>query len=162
MLSRSASTTVRIDAFYDRTHLVENTLHTVGHSVLLGITLVVLVLLLSMGRPSVAALVALTVPFSLLFALILMYFTSIPIGLLSVGAIDFGIIVDGAIIRAVPFPEMTASLMLEKGEEIASPDPDAVGLRNGAPARAGRAALGNLPIDAGAGAARRRQGHRRR
>jgi cobalt-zinc-cadmium resistance protein CzcA len=47
-----------------------------------------------------AALVALTIPFSLLFALVLMYLTDIPIGLLSIGAIDFGIIVDGAVIMA--------------------------------------------------------------
>src|SRR5205807_6042906 len=84
----------------DRNYLVQSTLHTVIHSVLLGITLVVLILLLFMGRPSIAALVALTIPFSLLFALVLMYFVDIPIGLLSVGAIDFGIIVDGAVIVA--------------------------------------------------------------
>ena len=89
---------VRVAPFYDRQHLVDNTLHTVGHSVLLGVTLVVLVLLLFLGRPAMAALVALTIPFSLLFALVLMYLTGIPIGLLSIGAIDFGIIVDGAII----------------------------------------------------------------
>jgi cobalt-zinc-cadmium resistance protein CzcA len=91
---------VRVAPFYDRQHLVDATLHTVTHSVLLGITLVVLVLLLFLGRPAMAALVALTIPFSLLFALILMYVTGIPIGLLSVGAIDFGIIVDGAVIMA--------------------------------------------------------------
>ena len=91
---------VRVAPFYDRQHLVDATLHTVTHSVLLGITLVVLVLLLFLGRPAMAALVALTIPFSLLFALILMYITGIPIGLLSVGAIDFGIIVDGAVIMA--------------------------------------------------------------
>src|SRR5262249_6948701 len=91
---------VHIDPFYDRQQLVDSTLHTVGHSVLLGITLVVLVLLLFLGRPSVAFLVALTIPFSLLFALILMNFVDIPVGLLSVGAIDFGIIVDGAVIMA--------------------------------------------------------------
>ncbi|MCS6976027.1 MAG: CusA/CzcA family heavy metal efflux RND transporter [Gemmatales bacterium] len=91
---------VRVAPFYDRQYLVDATLHTVSHSVLLGITLVVLVLLLFLGRPSMAALVALTIPFSLLFALILMYITDIPIGLLSVGAIDFGIIVDGAVIMA--------------------------------------------------------------
>jgi cobalt-zinc-cadmium resistance protein CzcA len=91
---------VTLVPFYDRQHLVDSTLHTVAHSVLLGITLVVLVLLLFLGRPAMAALVALTVPFSLLFALILMYATGIPIGLLSVGAIDFGIIVDGAVIMA--------------------------------------------------------------
>jgi cobalt-zinc-cadmium resistance protein CzcA len=91
---------VRIVPFYDRTHLVESTLRTVGESVLTGITLVVLVLLLFLGRPSMALLVALTIPFSLLFALVLMYFSGIPIGLLSIGAIDFGIIVDGAVIMA--------------------------------------------------------------
>jgi cobalt-zinc-cadmium resistance protein CzcA len=91
---------VRVNTFYDRTFLVQNTLHTVAHSVALGITLVVLVLLLFLGRPSMAALVALTIPFALLVALLLMYLTRIPIGLLSVGAIDFGIIVDGAVIMA--------------------------------------------------------------
>jgi len=91
---------VKVVPFYDRQHLVDSTLHTVGHSVALGVTLVVLVLLLFLGRPAMAALVALTIPFSLLFALVLMYLTGIPIGLLSIGAIDFGIIVDGAIIMA--------------------------------------------------------------
>ncbi len=91
---------VRIEPFYDRSFLVQSTLHTVAHSVLLGITLVVVVLLLFLGRPAMAALVALTIPFALLFALVLMYFSNIPIGLLSVGAIDFGIIVDGAVIMA--------------------------------------------------------------
>ncbi len=91
---------VRIVPFYDRQYLVDSTLHTVGHSVSLGITLVVLILLLFLGRPASALLVAVTIPFSLLFALVLMYLTGIPIGLLSIGAIDFGIIVDGAIIMA--------------------------------------------------------------
>src|SRR5262249_27332817 len=86
---------VKLVSYYDRQSLVDNTLHTVAHSVLLGITLVVLVLLLFLGRPLMAGLVAVTIPFSLLFALCLMYLTGIPIGLLSIGAIDFGIIVDG-------------------------------------------------------------------
>jgi cobalt-zinc-cadmium resistance protein CzcA len=91
---------VRIDTFYDRTQLIENTFDTVAHSVLMGIGLVVVVLLLFLGSPRLAGLVALTIPFSLLFALVLMYLVDIPIGLLSVGAIDFGIIVDGAVIMA--------------------------------------------------------------
>ncbi len=89
---------VRVVPFYDRQHLVDSTLGTVAHSVSLGITLVVLVLLLFLGRPAMAALVAVTIPFALLFALVLMWLTDIPIGLLSVGAIDFGIIVDGSVI----------------------------------------------------------------
>ncbi|WP_374087076.1 efflux RND transporter permease subunit [Methylomicrobium lacus] len=91
---------VRVEPFYDRSMLVDNTLHTVSHSVLLGISLVTLVLLFFLGRPSLALMVALTIPFSLLFALVLMNAIGIPIGLLSIGAIDFGIIVDGAVIMA--------------------------------------------------------------
>jgi len=91
---------VKIQPFYDRSQLVENTLHTVGHSVFLGISLVTFVLLFFLGRPSLALLVALTIPFSLLFALVLMNAFGIPIGLLSIGAIDFGIIVDGSVIMA--------------------------------------------------------------
>jgi heavy metal efflux system protein len=91
---------VRVEPFYDRSHLIDATLHTVAHSVLLGISLVVAVLLFFLGRPLMAGLVALTIPFALLFALVCMYLSGIPIGLLSVGAIDFGIIVDGAVIMA--------------------------------------------------------------
>lgn len=89
---------VRIVPFYDRQYLVDSTLHTVGHSVFTGIALVLLVLLAFLGSPRLALLVVLTVPFSLMFALVLMYLTNIPIGLLSIGAIDFGILVDGAVI----------------------------------------------------------------
>jgi cobalt-zinc-cadmium resistance protein CzcA len=104
---------VRVVPFYDRTHLIESTLHTVGHSVLFGIGLVILVLLAFLGRPLLAALVALTIPFALLFALVLMYGTGIPIGLLSIGAIDFGIIVDGVVIIA----ENIARRLDEAGHE---------------------------------------------
>lgn len=89
---------VAVVPFYDRQYLVDSTLHTVGHSVGTGIALVLLVLLAFTGSPALATLVVLTVPFSLLFALVLMYLTNIPIGLLSIGAIDFGILVDGAVV----------------------------------------------------------------
>jgi heavy metal efflux system protein len=91
---------VKLVPYYDRSYLVEKTMGTVAHSVSLGITLVVLILIFFLGRPAMALLVAMTIPFSLLFALVLMYFFDIPIGLLSIGAIDFGIIVDGAVIMA--------------------------------------------------------------
>jgi cobalt-zinc-cadmium resistance protein CzcA len=91
---------VKIKAFYDRQFLVDNTLHTVSHSISLGIALVVLVLLLFLGRIRMAFLVAITIPFAFLFALVMMYLTGIPIGLLSIGAIDFGIIISGAVIMA--------------------------------------------------------------
>jgi cobalt-zinc-cadmium resistance protein CzcA len=91
---------VQVVPYYDRSYLINATMHTVMHSVMLGITLVVIVLILFLGRPATALLVALTIPFSLLFALILMHVIDIPIGLLSIGAIDFGIIVDGSVIMA--------------------------------------------------------------
>jgi cobalt-zinc-cadmium resistance protein CzcA len=89
---------VHIAPFYDRTSMIDETLHTVFHNTALGILLVVLTLFIFLGNPKIAFIVALTIPGSLLFALILMKLTDIPISLLSVGAIDFGIIVDGAII----------------------------------------------------------------
>ena len=91
---------VRIKPYYDRTVMIHDTLHTVTRNVLEGIALVVLVLFVFLGNPQIALIVALTIPGSLLFALLLMKLTGIPISLLSVGSIDFGIIVDGAIITA--------------------------------------------------------------
>jgi cobalt-zinc-cadmium resistance protein CzcA len=89
---------VSIVPFYDRTSMIDETLHTVFHNTALGILLVVLTLFVFLGNPKIAFIVAVTIPGSLLFALILMKLTDIPISLLSIGAIDFGIIVDGAII----------------------------------------------------------------
>ncbi|MBI2824390.1 MAG: efflux RND transporter permease subunit [Planctomycetia bacterium] len=105
---------VKITPFYDRQYLVDGTLHTVAHSVLAGITLVLCVLLAFLGSPALATLVVLTVPFALLFALVLMYFTNIPIGLLSLGAIDFGILVDGAVIMA----DNIAHRLTERDESV--------------------------------------------
>jgi cobalt-zinc-cadmium resistance protein CzcA len=68
----------RIEPFYDRSMLIGTTLHTVGHSVMMGIGLVTLILLAFLGRPSLAALVALTIPFAQLFALVPMHLLGIP------------------------------------------------------------------------------------
>ena len=88
----------RIHVFMDRTDLVNTTLHTVSHTLFEGMVLVVLVLILFLGSWRGALLVALTIPLSLLIAFILMHITDIPANLLSLGAIDFGILVDGAIV----------------------------------------------------------------
>src|SRR5215467_3764219 len=84
--------------YSDRTDLVETTVHRVSQTLLEGMGLVLLVLVLFLGSASGALMVAITVPFSLLFAFICMRFTHIPANLLSLGAIDFGIIVDAAIV----------------------------------------------------------------
>lgn len=89
---------VKIVAYIDRSNLVDATVHTIGKTLLEGMVLVTLVLLLFLGSPRAAAIVAITIPLSLLTAFILMHHFKIPANLLSLGAIDFGIIVDGAIV----------------------------------------------------------------
>lgn len=89
---------VKIHTFLDRTELVNTTLNTVSRTLLEGIGLVIIVLIVFLGSWRGALLVAITIPLSLLVAFILMKFTNIPANLLSLGAIDFGIIVDGAIV----------------------------------------------------------------
>lgn len=89
---------VRIVPIYDRTDLVHNTLHTVSHTLLEGLVIVVAVLFLFLGSVRAALLTAITIPLSLLFAFVCMHFTGIPANLLSLGALDFGIIVDGTLI----------------------------------------------------------------
>jgi cobalt-zinc-cadmium resistance protein CzcA len=89
---------VQIVPIYDRTDLVNNTLHTVGRTLTEGLTIVFLVLLFFLGSFRAAVLTALIVPLSLLFAFICMYLAGITASLLSLGAIDFGIIVDGTLV----------------------------------------------------------------
>ncbi|MHA6908415.1 efflux RND transporter permease subunit [Ralstonia pseudosolanacearum] len=89
---------VKIVPYIDRSKLVDATVHTVGKTLIEGMTLVSIVLLLFLGSPRAAIIVAITIPLSLLTAFILMHHFKIPANLLSLGAIDFGIIVDGAIV----------------------------------------------------------------
>jgi cobalt-zinc-cadmium resistance protein CzcA len=89
---------VKLVPYIDRTGLIDNTVHTVSHTLLEGMTLVVIVLLLFLGSPRAALIVALTIPVSLMIAFIFMNHLHIPANLLSLGAIDFGILVDGAIV----------------------------------------------------------------
>jgi cobalt-zinc-cadmium resistance protein CzcA len=91
---------VKVVPYIDRTTLVEATVHTVGKTLVEGMLVVTLVLILFLGSPRAALIVALTIPLSLLIAFICMRHFSIPANLLSLGAIDFGIIVDGAIFVA--------------------------------------------------------------
>ncbi len=84
--------------YLDRTWLVDETVRTVGKTLLEGMSLVTIVLILFLGSVRGALLVALTIPFAMLFAFVLMRFTHVPANLLSLGAIDFGILVDSAIV----------------------------------------------------------------
>jgi len=91
---------VKIRILYDRGFLIKHSLETVAHTLFLGVSIVVILLIFFLGNIRSALVVALTIPFALLFAFILMRLTGIPANLLSLGAIDFGIIVDGACVMA--------------------------------------------------------------
>lgn len=89
---------VTIVPFLDRSQLLEYTTHTVLHNLFDGIVLVSLVLFLFLGNVRGALIVALTIPFSLLFAAICLDLNKIPANLLSLGALDFGMVVDGSVV----------------------------------------------------------------
>lgn len=88
---------VNIHIYLDRTQLVDATLHTVSHTLSFGVLLVIAILIIFLGSWRSALVIAVTIPLSLLIAFIMMHFTNIQANLLSLGAIDFGIIVEGAI-----------------------------------------------------------------
>ena len=89
---------VRIVPFYDRTQLIEETTKTVERNLARGMVIVFVILALFLFSVRTALIVAVTIPFSLLFAFICLDRANIPANLLSIGAIDFGMIVDGAVI----------------------------------------------------------------
>ncbi len=89
---------VKVVPFLDRDDLVHLTTHTVLHNLTEGIVLVMIILFLFLGNVRGAIIVALTIPFSLLFASICLDLRHIPANLLSLGALDFGMVVDGAVV----------------------------------------------------------------
>jgi cobalt-zinc-cadmium resistance protein CzcA len=89
---------VKVVPFIDRSDLVHYTTHTVLHNLTEGMILVVLVLFLFLGNIRGAVIVAATIPFSLLFAATCLSLKGIPANLLSLGALDFGMVVDGAVV----------------------------------------------------------------
>lgn len=119
---------VEVHPFLDRTDLVGETLRTVSHTLLIGMLLVIVVLMIYLGSFRGALLVAITIPISLLVAFILMKITGIPANLLSLGAIDFGILVDGAIVMMEtilkkrerhPDEELTLADVKQRASEVA-------------------------------------------
>jgi cobalt-zinc-cadmium resistance protein CzcA len=89
---------VHIVPYIDRDNLVNSTIEKVGHTIGEGVALVFIVLILFLGSPRSAMVVAITIPLSLVSAFVLMNATKLPANLLSLGSIDFGVIVDGAIV----------------------------------------------------------------
>jgi len=88
----------RLVPFYDRTKLVETTLHTVLENLTIGMVLVFLVLVFFLGNIRSAVITAVNIPLALLGAFTLMRLTNTPANLISLGAIDFGIIIDSTVI----------------------------------------------------------------
>jgi cobalt-zinc-cadmium resistance protein CzcA len=89
---------VKIVPFIDRSDLVHFTSHTVLHNLTEGMILVSIILIIFLGNLRAALIVASTIPFSLLFASICLDLKHVPANLLSLGALDFGMVVDGAVV----------------------------------------------------------------
>ncbi|MFO1518885.1 MAG: CusA/CzcA family heavy metal efflux RND transporter [bacterium] len=89
---------VKIEPFYDRAQLVDQVIHTVVKNLIEGGILVIVILLLLLGSIRAGLVVSSAIPLSMLFAFTAMYYFGISGNLMSLGAIDFGLIVDGAVI----------------------------------------------------------------
>lgn len=89
---------VKIDVFYDRTNLVNLTIHTVTENLIVGMLLVTFILAVFLLDWRTTVIVAIIIPLALLFAFICMKIKGMSANLLSIGAIDFGIIIDGAVV----------------------------------------------------------------
>ena len=89
---------IEIVPFYDRTELIDKTIHTVEKNLVEGAILVIVVLIVLLGNWRGALLVATIIPLSMLFAAILMRIFDVSGNLMSLGALDFGLIVDGAVV----------------------------------------------------------------
>jgi heavy metal efflux system protein len=112
---RLADDGAKIDAFYDRTDLVGTTLHTVGHNLLEGGLLVTLVLFAFLLDLRAALIVAVLIPLSLLVSFIYLKLRGMSANLLSMGAVDFGVIVDGGVVIVESI--LTALVTRRPGED---------------------------------------------
>jgi len=122
---------MKIVPFYDRTALVDTTLHTVGRNMLEGALLVALVLWLFLRAIGGSLAVAVTMPLALLTAFVGLYFAGVPANMLSMGAIDFGILLDGAVILVEnvyrrlaeerPPPDEVAGVVARAAKEVVRP-----------------------------------------
>lgn len=110
----------RIEPFYDRSSLVNRTTTTVGKNLLEGAALVVLVVFLLLGDVRAGVVVASTIPLALLFAVVVMRVTGMSGNLMSLGAIDFGLIVDGAVIIVENAVRRLSEARTERGRALTS------------------------------------------
>jgi cobalt-zinc-cadmium resistance protein CzcA len=115
--------------YYDRLDLVKVTTHTVLHNLIEGMVLVSLVLLVFLGDLRAALITALNIPLALLVAFLFMVLTGTPANLISLGAVDFGIIIDSTVIMmenvfhrlSQPGPETATHRVLDAAGEVGTP-----------------------------------------
>jgi cobalt-zinc-cadmium resistance protein CzcA len=118
-ISKTLPEGVEIDVVYDRTELVERTVNTFSRNLLEGGLLVVLVLLLLLGSLRAGLIVALAVPLSMAGALVGMWYARLSGNLMSLGAIDFGLIVDGSVVLIENVVRRVAEYRHDHGEDRA-------------------------------------------
>ena len=122
---------VRIERIYDRKDLIDTTTHTVLHNMVLGIVLIVLLQWLFLGDLRSAVIVGATIPFALFFAVIILVLRGESANLLSVGAIDFGLIVDGTVIMVEAiFRRLTQTTELSPAEQNVISDETMMGMKS--------------------------------
>ena len=125
---------VTIDTFYDRTELVAKTIHTVAENIGIGVLLVILMLFILLGDVRAGLIVAAAIPLSAMCALIAMRYAGVSANLMSPGAVDFGVIVDGAVVmiencvrRAMQYQKkhggdrVPEAVFRESAKEVAKP-----------------------------------------
>jgi heavy metal efflux system protein len=105
---------VKIRPYYDRSDLVALTINTVEHNLVVGMVLVLIVLMLFLASVRAAVIVALTIPLALLFSFIFLHARGVAANLLSIGAIDFGIVIDGTLVMV---ENIFRELGLREGQE---------------------------------------------
>ncbi|WP_454002973.1 efflux RND transporter permease subunit [Afipia felis] len=122
---------VRIERIYDRQDLIDTTTHTVLHNMVVGIILIVLLQWLFLGDLRSALIVGATIPFALFFAVIILVLRGESANLLSVGAIDFGLIVDGTVIMVEAiFRRLSHTTELSPAEEQAISPATMMGMKS--------------------------------
>lgn len=106
---------ISLTPFYDQTDLVEQTIRTVRNNLLEGGSLVIVVLLLMLGNLRAALIVALVIPMAMMFSFMGMHWLGVSANIMSLGAIDFGMIVDGSVVMV---ENTLARLAHRKGEDV--------------------------------------------
>jgi cobalt-zinc-cadmium resistance protein CzcA len=128
-INRTLPPGVEIAPYYNRADLMNRVLHTVAHNMAEGAVLVVVVLLLLLGNARAGLIVALSIPLSMLAAATAMYYAGLSGNLMSLGAIDFGLLVDGAVVmienvvrRRAEMPDRPVhQVVREAAQEVARP-----------------------------------------